>query len=313
MNGEETDGILPIFVGHWLGRINTEPDSDRFGKVLLYDGFTGDLLNTFLPPSPQLNQSFGEAIDIDGEKLLVGSLSKDVDGVERVGEAYLYNWVTGELLQTFSNPNASEGDGFSNSLGIEGDTIFISARDDDFNSDNSGLIYVYEIGMGQTQDNPVLPSLFDPDTATYTFNDVISGQWFDPPFVDSFTYNITNPESLFTKILDFPTGFDDTFNVSVGGNDLGIFAPGETVDFVSLLGAGVKEFTVSGIDPLVDAEDALGFPIQLEFDTLRASFTQTPTVNIPQSTPEPTSILGFLGLGTWLLTSRKSKKLKGQS
>jgi len=213
------------------------------------------------------------------------------------------------LLQTFSNPNGTANDLFGNSLGIEGNTLFIAARDDSFNSPTSGVLYVYEVGMGQDQNNPILPSNFDPNTATYSFNDVISGQWFDPPFVDSFTYNITNPQSLFTKILDFPTGFDNSFNVSVGGNDLGIFAPGEMVDFVSLLGAGVKEFTISGIDPLVDVEDPLGFPIQLEFDTLRASFTMSPTstVDPPQSTPEPTSMLGFLGLGTWLITTRKRK------
>ncbi len=80
---------------------------------------------------------------------------------------------------------------------------------------------------------------------------------------------------------------------------LGEFGPGETVDFVSLLGAGVSSFTISGIEPLVDAEDPLAFPIALAFNTPTASFTMTAVV------PEPgAASLALVGAGAMLRRRR---------
>ena len=77
--------------------------------------------------------------------------------------------------------------------------------------------------------------------------------------------------------MDFPIGISATpFAVSVGANRLGSFSPGQSVDFVSLLGAGVSSFVVSGITPLTDPDNPMAFPIQLDFDTATADFTMTP-------------------------------------
>ncbi|NER52876.1 MAG: PEP-CTERM sorting domain-containing protein, partial [Symploca sp. SIO1A3] len=150
---------------------------------------------------------------------------------------------------------------------------------------------------GTSQENPLLPKITEPNR--WVFQEVPSGRWFDPPTAYGFQYQMTS-DSLFTNILDFPTGIDDDnlFTVSVGETIIGQFSPGQSVDFVSLLGNGVSEFTLTEINPLVDPKDPTAFPLQLAFNTTTASF-QMEALTKPESVPEPASLLGIFALGAW--------------
>src|SRR5262249_2312359 len=99
----------------------------------------------------------------------------------------------------------------------------------------------------------------------------------DPLLANGYRLSMT-ASSLFTKILGLPVGIDrdNTFEIFVGNNRLGLFSPGTVIDFVALLGAGVQSFVILGIDPAIDETDAEGFPVQLEFSTPTADFTMTP-------------------------------------
>ncbi|NEO25397.1 MAG: hypothetical protein F6K03_00490 [Kamptonema sp. SIO4C4] len=148
----------------------------------------------------------------------------------------------------------------------------------------------------------VLPSQII--TGVFVFTLVPSGNWFDPPMADSFEYEMIASEqpvglsgrvfpgmtgteevenSLFTEISGLPTGIDadDRFTVSVEGVVLGEFSAADTVNFADYAeelgdllvdGEGVKKFTISDIDPSVDSENPLAFPVKLEFNTPTASF-----------------------------------------
>jgi len=111
--------------------------------------------------------------------------------------------------------------------------------------------------------------------------------------------------SLFTEIVDFPTGIDpdNQFTVSVGGNVLGDFGPGQSVNFVSLLGHGVSEFDVTGINPLIDTEKPNPFPLQVDFNTEEADLTMTPL----ETVPEPLTVLGTLTFGIFLATAKRRR------
>jgi hypothetical protein len=158
---------------------------------------------------------------------------------------------------------------------------------------------------GASPANPLLPNV--PNPGNFNFQNVPSGRWFDPPAVAGFEY-IMESASLFTAIRDFPPGFASPFQVAAEGSVLGMFGPGQPVDFVQLLGHGVDRFTVSGISPSVDAEDPQGFPLRITFNTPFASFRMS-------AIPEP-------GLGALLFTAalvagpgigaRRTKKTKGQ-
>ncbi len=143
--------------------------------------------------------------------------------------------------------------------------------------------------LGLTQTDPFLPN--SGGGGVWNFTGVESGNWFDPPAVGGYTYTMDGG-SLFTGILDFPTGFDSPFEVLVGGISQGSFSPGQQVDF----GAGVASFTIQGIDPLVDPNDPSAFPLQLEFSTATADFTMS-AVPVPAALwLFGSGLLGLIGI-----------------
>ncbi|WP_254564817.1 hypothetical protein [Oscillatoria sp. HE19RPO] len=126
------------------------------------------------------------------------------------------------------------------------------------------------ISPGSSENNPVLPGGMA--NGAFSFVGVVTGAWFDPPVAEGFRYTMTS-DSLFTEIQDFPTGFPNPFTVSVNGQELGEFGPGDSVDFTQFPGGGVKEFTITGLTPLVDPENPIAFPLKVGFDTETADFT----------------------------------------
>ncbi|WP_254564649.1 choice-of-anchor tandem repeat NxxGxxAF-containing protein [Oscillatoria sp. HE19RPO] len=166
----------------------------------------------------------------------------------------------------------------------------------------SGIEGIYRAnpGKGQCQTNPLMPdATHDPgeDGRLYSFINAPGRRWYDPPSATGFRYQMTG-DSLFTEILNVPNGFDNPFTIAVGETILGEFLPGDKIDFVSLFGKGVSEFTVTGIN--VDPTNPAVFPIKLDFNTTTASFDMYAIgyKNSAEKVPEPTSVLSLLALGT---------------
>lgn len=180
---------------------------------------------------------------------------------------------------------------------------------------------------GTSQRNPLLPSNFE--KGWYQFDKVLNRQWFDPPTAAGFTFKIgdngasssgeiiggTLPEepSLFTKILSLPSGIDadELFSVLVGRKEIGKFKPNEVVDFVALLGYGVSDFSVTGIDATIDPKNPLAFPIKLESNQERFSFKMRAMEQEEiEAVPEPSEIAGIVtsaAFFTGLVFKRKRK------
>lgn len=141
---------------------------------------------------------------------------------------------------------------------------------------------------GGAQTNPILPwpqwncpvPADCPSSAVFDLGGP-SGNWFHPNVAYGYMFNMKEPnDALFTKILDFPTGFDAPFTIDVNGVPLGSFGPGEPVDFVALLGGGVKTFRLTGVSPLTDPESGTIFPIKLEFNVSNAQFHMMPLMTV---------------------------------
>ncbi len=189
---------------------------------------------------------------------------------------------------------------------------------------------------GSSQRNPLLPDNFE--DGWHSFSNVANRLWFDPPTSAGFTFKIgddvanggggtgdgciveqspiaLNPQptepSLFTKILGLPSGIDadELFSVLVGGKEIGKFKPNEVVDFVALLGYGVSEFRVAGIDAAIDPKNPLAFPIKLESNRDKFSFKMR--ADAAEAVPEPSEIAGLATSAAFLagLVLKRKRKL----
>ncbi len=123
--------------------------------------------------------------------------------------------------------------------------------------------------VNYSESRPLLPLVIAP--GQFRFLSVPTGVWCAPPTAPGFRYAMTST-ALFTRILNFPQGFDGFFTVSVGERILGHFNHGDRLDFIALCGRGIAEFTIIGIKPAQNASDADVFPVQLEFSHPLVSF-----------------------------------------
>lgn len=165
---------------------------------------------------------------------------------------------------------------------------------------------------GSSQQNPIMPNITQP--GFWSFFNVPTGKYIDPPTAYGFRYEM-NSDSLFTQILDFPTGFNTPFTVLVKDILLGEFTVGNSVNFSnygSLLGnllvggVGVQEFSVTGLN--VDPTNPAAFPIKLAFNTEKANLNMHAMLNEAEAVPEPSIMLGLFASGSFLVGVVRKRK-----
>lgn len=168
------------------------------------------------------------------------------------------------------------------------------------------------------QQNPLLPSEIDGEWMK--FNNVPSNLWYDPPANSGFNYQALNG-SGFLQISNFPCGIDpdNQFNVFVGGENLGVFGPGDTLDFSQFFDTPVTDFTIVGINAPIDTTDPVAFPIQIAFNNPTADFqirpvfvdppvNEAPANNVKAVVPEPATIWSLMGLGLAIIIGDRRRR-----
>jgi len=125
-----------------VAAINTNLRTD----VHVSNSATGATVATLTSPSPQLETSFGVAVAISGNLVVVGAPREDAGGFDS-GRAYLFNATTGQLLRTLTNPspapNGLSPDFFGASVAISGNLIAVSAG-----QDSGGAILLFDAVTG---------------------------------------------------------------------------------------------------------------------------------------------------------------------
>ncbi|MEG4292348.1 PEP-CTERM sorting domain-containing protein [Microcoleus sp. D2B6] len=192
--------------------------------------------------------------------------------------------------------------------------LFVNVYEDGesptFSNGNSGGGGFGKEMRGLTQQNPILPTSVQ--NGWQTFSKVPGCRWYDPYTTYGFEFQSLE-DTLFTEILDFPVGEDTEFAVTVGNVLLGTFGPGSSIDFVSLLGHGISNFKITGINSLFGSTAETAFPIQLAFNEREGSFKMRAiSADDAENVPEPTTVLGTLlavgGLG--IIKKFKNRKTK---
>lgn len=122
------------------------------GKVCIFDVATGSLLNTISNPNwvgSGDNDRFGHAIDISGQRMVVGAYNEDTF-YQNSGAAYIFDITNKTLLFTLENPNnlgTQENDYFGYDVAISKDIVVVGAPGEDYDygqvGNESGIAYVF--------------------------------------------------------------------------------------------------------------------------------------------------------------------------
>ena len=120
---------------------------DNAGAVYLFDVETGEILQTFLNPTPQENDEFGLAVASIGGSVLIGAPGDDT-GAQDAGAAYLFDATTGNLLQIFQKAVPAEGDRFGSAVAISDNAVLIGAPNDDAGATDGGAAYLFDAATG---------------------------------------------------------------------------------------------------------------------------------------------------------------------
>jgi FG-GAP repeat len=128
-------GASVAFVGRnvLIGAPGSQFGSAR-GKAYLFDGISGELLHTFKAPVASGSDTFGYSVSAWGDNALVGAPFDDKRS-PNAGAAYVFDSVTGDLLDTYYNPTGG-GTHFGASVASVVGNALISAGA--YQNDNDG-------------------------------------------------------------------------------------------------------------------------------------------------------------------------------
>lgn len=239
------------------------PYNDGGGEVLVYERTNeGRALEATLP-SPGDGAKFGEALSLDGDRLLVGAPLENVDDGYGAGAAYLYEETSDgewERLQRFVSTDPENLDRFGAAVELAGELIAVGEpaddRDDrdggDFGSD--GAVHVFRSdGTGYEHEAKLAPPADDDaerlglsveiHDGTLIVGGPDDGEGIATPGA-VFVYAETEEGWRFTRQID-PPPLSDTINfgqrLAVEGDTLIVGSPGpETWTCCSLLVTGPK-------------------------------------------------------------------------
>ncbi len=134
------------------------------GQVHLFDVTSGSLLRTFNDPTPTptsfYGDEFGRSVALIGNKALIGAPGDRTHGT-LVGQAHLFDIITGQLIHTFNDPTPTpgrlSGDEFGRSVAISENFALIGAPNDDTYDFQVGQVHLYDLETGnllRTFDDP---------------------------------------------------------------------------------------------------------------------------------------------------------------
>jgi hypothetical protein len=117
------------------------------GAVYVYDSTTGQELMQLVASDGAPIDEFGQAIDVDGNLVVVGAMSDDDNG-DASGSAYVFDLNTGAQVVKLLPTDGAAFDFFGIAVAISGNYVLVGAFADDDNGVESGSAYVFDATTG---------------------------------------------------------------------------------------------------------------------------------------------------------------------
>ncbi|OUC14551.1 MAG: hypothetical protein B0A82_11480 [Alkalinema sp. CACIAM 70d] len=118
------------------------------GAAYLFNVKTGELLQSFYSPTPEIGEEFGTSVALLGDSVLIGDHFVDQNGKSNSGAAYLFDANTGELLKTFTSPTTSQAGGFGYSVALSQNQALITEPWNGSQASTSGAAYLFDLNTG---------------------------------------------------------------------------------------------------------------------------------------------------------------------
>jgi len=99
-----------------------------------------------VPGEPIVGALFGWSVAVQGKRIVVGAV-RGVDGSQRCGTAYVFNYVDGQWVQEgkLIAGDGAAGDSFGYAVAVWEDVVVVGSVRDDEHGRNSGSAYVFEL------------------------------------------------------------------------------------------------------------------------------------------------------------------------
>ena len=128
--------------------LHDQLDAINTGFAYLYSGTTFQPLLAFDNPTPNPGDEFGFAVLALGQKIVIGAPFDSTAG-NQTGAVYVFDGVTGALLRTIVNPDATGSKHFGWSLGaVDTNTILVGAPKDNTGLTGGGVVYMCNATTG---------------------------------------------------------------------------------------------------------------------------------------------------------------------
>lgn len=130
-----------------VGAMNNSDAGSATGSAYIFewDGVAWIETQKLLASDADLGNYFGYAVDIEGDRVIVGAVF-DGDDLFASGSAYIFDWdgVVWVETQKLTASDAAEEDFFGTSVSISGDKVVIGAMGNNAGEASSGAAYIFE-------------------------------------------------------------------------------------------------------------------------------------------------------------------------
>lgn len=140
-NGDCSDGAdggSPVGAAGLVSVMTKQPDG------------TLALLQTIAAPKRQLGAKFGSSIAISDDFMAIGAPMETIDGVDKVGSVYIYQW-NGSMWDLHTHLKGVTGAGdtmFGRSLAMDALNLVIGSNFKRYGKPNTGIAYMYTLDKG---------------------------------------------------------------------------------------------------------------------------------------------------------------------
>ncbi|MEQ8770089.1 MAG: hypothetical protein RIB60_06225 [Phycisphaerales bacterium] len=175
-----------------VGAISAEVNTIVSGAAYVIDVQTGALLHTLTPDDAASDDRFGVALDIAGDRAIVGSFRNNA------GRAYIYDTATGQQLHALDpDPGTPAPHAFGRAVAITGDVALVAAP-----SESPPAVYIFDIETGQQLGKLTRPGGLGTALAAHADRAVIAHDSIREPAL----YDLSDPPNpMFITTLT-PTG-----------------------------------------------------------------------------------------------------------